>query len=413
MTVKKLFAIAIIFIFTLIAWMILGASNLSRTDKAYSELKREVASLYGDKLIIKAPECYTKIKKIKEEVIDNKKTRKEYDEYVFFETIKSNITIKLFLDQRKKGNLWFPTFKANFIGQYEFKIDNYDPQKKYYLFTTLESADSIYNDIILSINEKNIENVIPLIRKQEIPVIPQYNGIVKLSISYNSTGMEQLSYYITFNKDEIAQINHFNLKITTDFKDYDFPSDMMSPIEKKETKTGYELVWSLNKAVTGKDVGLIIPNKLNPGEIVTRVAFFAPVSLLFFFIVIFMLSIIFKINFHAMHYFFLAATFFSFHLMYSYFSDHLDLYLTFALSSIVSLILTITYLRLFAPKIITFIYAPITQFIYLIVFSFSFFFKGMTGVIVTICSVITLFILMQMTGKTNWDEIFVKHSKNE
>jgi len=187
----------------------------------------------------------------------------------------------------------------------------------------------------------------------------------------------------------------------------------MSPIEKKETKTGYELLWSLNKAVTGKDVGLIIPNKLNPGEIVTRVTFFAPVSLFFFFIVIFMLSIIFKINFHAMHYFFLAATFFSFHLMYSYFSDHLDLYLTFALSSIVSLILTITYLKLFAPKIITFIYAPITQFIYLIVFSFSFFFKGMTGVIVTICSVITLFILMQMTGKTNWDEIFTRHSKNE
>ena len=314
------------------------------------------------------------------------------------------------MDQRKKGNLWFPSFKAKFSAQYEFKIKEVqkDKNRQYYLYTTLGSSNSIYNDIQLSINNEKISNVIPLIRKKEIKISPSKDGIVTLGLSYESTGMENLIYYITPDNDDINQINDFSLKMITDFKNYDFPKDMMSPLEKKEIDNGYELIWKFNKAVTGKDIGIVIPNKLNPGEIVSRVTFFAPVSLLFFFIVLFVISIILKVDMHPMNYFFLAATFFSFHLMYSYFSDHINIYLTFAIASFVSLVLTITYLRIFTPSKMAYLYAPLTQFIYLIIFSFSFFFKGMTGVIVTICSVITLFILMQLTAKVNWENIFSK-----
>ena len=172
--------------------------------------------------------------------------------------------------------------------------------------------------------------------------------------------MENLIYYITPDNDDINQINDFSLKMITDFKNYDFPKDMMSPLEKKEIDNGYELIWKFNKAVTGKDIGIVIPNKLNPGEIVSRATFFAPVSLLFFFIVLFVISIILKVDMHPMNYFFLAATFFSFHLMYSYFSDHINIYLTFAIASFVSLVLTITYLRIFTPSKMAYLYAPLT-----------------------------------------------------
>jgi len=127
-------------------------------------------------------------------------------------------------------------------------------------------------------------------------------------------------------------------------------------------------------------------------------------------IVLLMFTVVLKVKIHPMHYFFLAATFFSFHLMFSYFSDQLDIYLSFAISAVISLFLTITYMRFFAPKRIAFIYAPAIQFIYLIIFSFSFFFDGITGMIVTICAVITLFILMQVTGKINWEEEFTRKS---
>lgn len=392
---------------TTIAWMILGASNSSRTSKSFSSLKREVASLFGEEITINSPLCYYKKKTQREEVIDGKKVIKDVFIKKYIELVKSDIEIKINLDQRKKGNLWFPTFQSEFIGEYIFQINNNSSQ--YYVYSTLESSDSIYRDIILKINDKVNENILPLVNKQEISVTPNDKNQIKLFISYKCTGMEELLYFITTDENEICQINDFNFKIITDFKNFDFPNAMMSPINKIETDNGFELLWQLKNAATGKDIGIVIPNKLNPGEIVTRVTFFAPVSLLFFFIVIFIIAIILKVEFHPMHYFFLAATFFSFHLMYSYFSEHLNLYITFGISSIVSLILTVTYLRLFAPKKITFLYAPISQIIYLVIFSFSFFYKGISGLIVTICSVITLFILMQITGKIKWDEVFKKN----
>ena len=138
MSLKKIIAIIVIFLFSTIAWMILGVSNLSRTDKSFYELKGEVVSLYGDDLKIKAPQCYYKIKKIKEEIIDGKTVNKEYYEFENYEITKSDIKIKVNLDQRKKGNLWFPTFKVQYTGYYEFKINNFDNTKAYYLYATLE-----------------------------------------------------------------------------------------------------------------------------------------------------------------------------------------------------------------------------------------------------------------------------------
>ncbi|HNJ71599.1 MAG TPA: hypothetical protein PL129_03805, partial [bacterium] len=53
-----------------------------------------------------------------------------------------------------------------------------------------------------------------------------------------------------------------------------------------------------------------------------------------------------------------------------------------------------------------------TQVIYLILFSYSFFFEGYTGLTITIGAIVTLFILMQMTGKTDWNAIFKKDIKS-
>lgn len=406
MTVKKLFALMFIFLMTTIAWMILGASNLSRTDSSYSSLKSEVANLYGGDLVFKTPQCYTKQARVKEELIDGRLVVTEYTENEYLELVSSDIEMHVVLDQRKKGNLWFPTFRTAFTGSYVFRAEDARADDQAYLYSTLDSTDSIYNNIALAVNGAEIEDVIPLIRKQEMKVRPDRNGLVSLKVSYDVSGMEELRYYITEDSDEIAQINDFHLAIFTDFDTYDFPSNMMSPTLKTRTDGGWKLEWDFNKSVTGKDIGLVIPNRVNPGQIITRVSFFAPVSLLFFFIVILMLSVVLKLNLHPMHYFFLAATFFSFHLMFSYFSDQMNIYLSFAVASAVSLFLTVSYLRIVTPGRMATVFAPLTQAIYLVVFSFSFFFEGMTGIIVTVCAVVTLFLLMQLTAKTRWDTVF-------
>ena len=46
------------------------------------------------------------------------------------------------------------------------------------------------------------------------------------------------------------------------------------------------------------------------------------------------------------------------------------------------------------------------QLIYLVLFSYSFFLQGMTGLTVTIASILTLVVLMFLTAKTDWQTVF-------
>jgi hypothetical protein len=48
--------------------------------------------------------------------------------------------------------------------------------------------------------------------------------------------------------------------------------------------------------------------------------------------------------------------------------------------------------------------AGLTQLVYLVLFSYAFFFEGFTGLAVTIGAILTLFVVMQMTGRVRWDE---------
>ncbi len=409
MTVRKLIAIAVIFACTCVAWMILGGANTSRTSSSFSALKAEVVNLYGGSLVVKSPECYERVEMTRETLSDGKRITETYYEYRYADVLKTDARAEIFLDQRKKGNLWFPTFKARFNADYTFRLKDHEADGEYFVFTSLNSAESMYSGVSVTVNGERRSDIMPLVKKEAIPVVPSADGLVTLSVSYGATGMEDFAYVITEGDSEIAQLNDFTLMIKTDFDSYDFPSGMMSPTDKIDVgERGAELSWRLDDAVTGKDIGLVIPNRLNPGEIITRVCFFAPVSLLFFFIVLLMVSIVFSIRLHPMHFFFLAATFFSFHLMFSYFSDQWNIYASFAIAAFVSLALTVSYLSRFTPRSLWLIYAPLTQTVYLVVFSFSFFFDGMTGIIVTVCAVATLFILMQVTAKIDWDGVFEK-----
>jgi hypothetical protein len=53
-----------------------------------------------------------------------------------------------------------------------------------------------------------------------------------------------------------------------------------------------------------------------------------------------------------------------------------------------------------------FMEVALAQVIYLVGFSYAFFIEGFTGLAVTIGSVITLFVVMQMTARINWSERF-------
>ena len=48
----------------------------------------------------------------------------------------------------------------------------------------------------------------------------------------------------------------------------------------------------------------------------------------------------------------------------------------------------------------------LSQLIYLVLFSYTFFLEGYTGLAVTIGCIVTLFVAMQFTGRIDWEKQF-------
>jgi inner membrane protein involved in colicin E2 resistance len=208
------------------------------------------------------------------------------------------------------------------------------------------------------------------------------------------------------NSKEISQARDFHLLVKTDFSGFDFPDNSLSPTEKRQTASGWELEWNYQNLVSGFDIALKMPQKLQPGPLAGRISYFAPVSLFFFFFLVFILSTVRGNDLHPMNYFFLACAFFAFHLLLAYLADHISIHAAFLISSIVSVVLVVSYLRLVVDLRFAVVEAGLTQLIYLVLFSYAFFFEGFTGLAVTIGAIVTLFVVMQMTGRIRWEEKF-------
>ena len=113
-----------------------------------------------------------------------------------------------------------------------------------------------------------------------------------------------------------------------------------------------------------------------------------------------------------MHYFFVGAAFFSFHLLLAYLVDHLSIHASFAICSLVSLFLVVSYVRLVVGLRFALIRVGLAQVIYQVLFSCTFFFPGYTGLAITALSIVTLFAAMQFTGRVDWENLFRRDCAN-
>ena len=228
-----------------------------------------------------------------------------------------------------------------------------------------------------------------------------------LTVKYRSQGLDSWRYHFG---DEVSQVRNFQLKMTTNFKDIDFADNSLAPLQKKPLKDGWELTWESKNLLSGFQIGMIMPEKLQPGPLAGRISYFAPVSLLFFFFMMFIITALRGIELHPMNYFFLACAFFAFHLLLAYLVDHISIHTAFVICSVISLTLVISYLRLVVGIRFAAVEAGVAQLIYLVLFSYAFFFKGFSGLAVTIGSILTLFVVMQLTGRIRWSEKFVSRA---
>jgi inner membrane protein involved in colicin E2 resistance len=193
--------------------------------------------------------------------------------------------------------------------------------------------------------------------------------------------------------------------VETNFPEVDFPAGTLSPTEHGPIEGGWRGAWRFDQIVGTRPVGIELPTRLNPGPLAAKITFFAPVGLLFFFFVNAMLLAARRRSIHPVNHFLLACGFFAFHLLFAYLIDHLEIGPSFALASLASVALVVSYARLLVGWRLALLQMGLSQLVYLVLFSFSFFWTGFTGLAVAVGAVLTLFVVMQITGRLDWGEV--------
>jgi len=406
---KRIAAIIGIFACTCVAWMILGTSIFYRTDNLGPVLSSRVGSTWGTDQEQRPPSTNYFTDEVKTVVVEEDKKKIEKQEHYslahFVPLDSSHIEADFQIDYRKKGLLWFSTYKVAFDGIYTFK----NPTAQERVFTIrlpLPAKQAVYDNLQLTLDGTPLTLTYGGAEVSAMGRVPA-NGTGTLKTGYRSQGLDTWSYQFA-NGEDVARINDFHLLMKTNFGGFDFPENTLPPTEKRETAQGWDLKWDYQNLVSGFNVSLKMPQKLQPGPLAGKISYFAPVSLFFFFFLIFILSALRGIDLHPMNYFFLAAAFFAFHLLLAYLCDHVSIHAAFAISSVVSILLVVSYLRLVVNFKFALIDAGLSQLIYLVLFSYAFFFEGFTGLAVTIGAILTLFVVMQMTGRIRWEEKFPK-----
>lgn len=399
--IKRIAAIAFIFFCTSVAWAILGGTIFERTYSSDSHLRSSVVSSWGAPQTQAAPTAGCEEDELKPVNPDGDgKTTKRMEiirTWHAFPLEKSRVNVGFHLDYRQKGLLWYSSYRVQYAGDYEF--ENPLDQARTVTFTLhLPAEQAIYDDMEFSVDGTPL----PLTNSKSdayVVATVEPHAIAKVHVQYRSQGLDTWAYDFG---DSVAQVRDFQLRVRTDFAGFNFLEDTLSPTEEKEVPGGWQLDWNYANLVSGYHIGIGMPERLQPGPLAGRISFFAPVSMLFFFFVMFVLTKIQQIDLHPMNYFFLACAFFSFHLLLAYLVDHISIHLAFVVCSIVSVFLVVSYLRLVVGMRFAAVQAGLAQFLYLVMFSYAFFFEGFTGLAVTVGAILTLFVTMQMTAKIRW-----------
>lgn len=408
--IKRIVGIAFIWVIAAIGWMILGSVTERRAATAHTKLRDGVQSLWGSPQAQQAPQL-TFSWETQERVQRTEDKNGEKAHVTELVTLKhdklllpdrSRVTVDLGSDLRRKGLVWYSLYDVLFSARYTYQHAEPIAGTLAVRFA-FPDHNAIYDGFKFTVNGTDFAGALDAQDNSITAKVPVEPGrALEIELGYKSRGLEQWTYLPT---QGVARLRDFELHMTTHFRDIDFPQHALSPSERKQTSDGYALTWKFEQLVSGFGIGMIMPSRLQPGQLATELAFSAPVSLFFYFLVIYVLATLRRIDIHPINYFFIAGAFYAFHLLFGYSVDHLNTEWAFALCSVVSVFLVVSYLRLVVSASFALREAAFAQIIYLIGFSLAHFWEGFTGLTVTVLAILTLFALMQLTGCVQWSEV--------
>ena len=394
MNAQRFVAIAVIFAVVSVGWAILGRTIDHRTDQLERSLSQDVDAMWGPEGIVQRPPRIFTGK--------GQGTRGG----LYDSPIQSDVEVNFEHHNRYKGLLWFSTYTVHFSGTYQIGQLEGDATFMFKLPDDIHSLENLtfkVDDVVTKSADSTVSGVLNTL---EVPISAGAEHTVE--VEYKTRARDRWVYSSQWHKELTpALLRNFTLTARTDFEDIDYPKGSVSPTAPAEKADGGTVAkWEYKSMRANQTMGIEMPARTNAGPIAARMSFFAPVSLAFFFTVLFTVVVLKKLPLHPMHYLFISAGFFAFHILMAYLVDLISIHAAFWICAAVSTALVVSYMRLVAGVKFAVIYVGAAQLVYLVGFSYAFFWVGKTGLTLTIGAIATLFVLMQATGKIDWYEVF-------
>ena len=376
---------------TTLAWFLLGAALSYRTSESTATMQREVSGVWGPALTQDHPQAWFETPNApggKAQVLPSA----------------SQVAVGLCSEPKRRGLLWHRTYDVDVKADYVFTNPTKIPQTFYISFPLPGDTAGLHGfEFRLGETATPAQAAPGQTGGVTRAILLPASGSVTLHTGYRTRGTNTWSYHFPDNR----RIAGFKLTMRTNFPDINFPVGTGSPGKRTLDSEGYTLVWDYPDVLAAPAIGMDMPKRLNAGPVAARIAFFAPVSLLFFVTIVLLIGAMMGTPLHPMHVFFISAGFFAFHLLFAYLVDLLPLLPSFLIAATVSVLLVCGYLKAVGGSGLFQIALP-AQAVYLVLFSASFFIGGLTGITLSVLAVITLALLMFLTANTDWKSFFTR-----
>jgi len=403
--IRRYVVLGVVWVGCTVAWMALGATLLVRSGETSSALVNEVHQLWGPPLDQVAPNGqYTEQRPREERRVLHDANGRPYEttvqkmEDVSFPIplVSTRARVSLALEHRQKGLLWFPTYAADFDGRYAVQNDtavtrvvtvSFPLPAQGAIFDGFEVLDEKGQPIRAEVDGGSAHWVVSL--------APAARHVFQ--VRYRTRGTSSWTYRPAGSGSSI--IRDFSLDILSTARGIDFSPGSISPSRAAAQGSGWQGSWEFRSLVGSAPISLELPQKTNPGPLAARITFFAPVALLFYFFVVGLLAEGRGHRLHPMSWFLIGCAFFADHLLFAYLADHVPLWAALTLSSAVSILLAVTYAQWLVGWRFALREMGLAQGVYLVGFSLTFLLKGFTGLSITVGAILTLFLMMQVTGR--------------
>ena len=387
------------------AWMLLGATLLVRSGETSSALVDEVHQLWGPPLDQAAPGGqYTEQRPREERRTLYDANGRPYESTVQkmeevaipLPLVSTQARVSLALEHRQKGLLWFPTYAAEFEGRYVVLNDTAVTRVVTMSFP-LPARGAIYDgfEVLDEKGQALAAEVDGGAAHWFLTLAPGARHA--FTVRYRTRGTSSWTYRPAAGGG--AVIRDFSLDVRSNAGGIDFSPGSISPSRAASEGHGWRGTWEFRSLVGSAPISLDLPQRTNPGPLAARITFFAPVALLFYFFVVGLLAEGRGHRLHPLSWFLIGCAFFADHLLFAYLADHLPLWVALSLSSAVSILLAVTYAQWLVGWRFALREMGLAQLVYLVGFSLTFLLKGFTGLSITVGAILTLFMMMQVTGR--------------